>query len=130
MGCCSAHPQGNTFPIKPKTQLYTREASKHPVSFRTAAQLQPAGVGGRLRRCTAQCWWRGDPSPIIKGPDIRGPDLPRQFAFSSPAGLPSLCPTQSCWAPGLGKLRELVMDRDAGRAAAHGVAKSWTRLSG
>ena len=29
----------------------------------------------------------------------------------------------------LGELRELVMDREAWRAAIHGVAKNWTRLS-
>ena len=30
---------------------------------------------------------------------------------------------------GLGELQELVMDREAWRAAIHGVTKSWTRLS-
>ena len=30
---------------------------------------------------------------------------------------------------GLGRLRELVMDREAWRAVIHGVAKSWTRLN-
>ena len=29
----------------------------------------------------------------------------------------------------LGKVRELVMDREAWRAVIHGVAKSWTQLS-
>ena len=30
---------------------------------------------------------------------------------------------------GLSELQELVMDREAWRAAIHGVAKNWTRLS-
>ena len=30
---------------------------------------------------------------------------------------------------GLGRLWQLVMDREAWRAAGHGVTKSWTRLS-
>ena len=30
---------------------------------------------------------------------------------------------------GLGRLQQLVMDREAWRAAVHGIAKSWTRLS-
>ena len=29
----------------------------------------------------------------------------------------------------LGELWELVIDREASRAAVHGIAKSWTRLS-
>ena len=30
---------------------------------------------------------------------------------------------------GLGRLQQLVMDREAWHAVVHGVAKSWTRLS-
>ena len=30
---------------------------------------------------------------------------------------------------GLGRLQQLVMDREAWRAAVHGIAKSWIQLS-
>ena len=30
---------------------------------------------------------------------------------------------------GVGRLRQLVMDREAWRAVIHGITKSWTRLS-
>ena len=35
----------------------------------------------------------------------------------------------NCIDVGVGRLRELVMDREAWRAIVHGVAKNWTQLS-
>ena len=40
-----------------------------------------------------------------------------------------MCFARNKTALGLSELRELVMDREAWRAAIHGVAKSLTRLS-
>ena len=49
-----------------------------------SARRQAAGGWVPLRHGTAQCWRRDDPSPIIKGPDTRGPDLSGQLPSAAP----------------------------------------------
>ena len=57
---------------------------------------------------------------VIKDPSVySGPSLFHSAWMASPTHLDM----------SLGKLQELVMDREAWRAAVHGVAKSQTRLS-
>ena len=68
-------------------------------------------------------------TPILWPPDImswliwNGPDAGKDWGQEEEG---TITDTMDM---GLGGLRELVMDREPWRAAVHGVAKSWTRMS-
>ena len=91
-----------------------------------------------------QEYWGGLPCPPPE--DLANPGI-KPASFKSPALACRFFTTSTSWeAPinylhlrgrqrmrwldvSLSELRELVMDREAWRAAIHGVAKSWTLLS-